>query len=146
MLKAERKWIDWMIRQKNILLFLIVTCLAILARVGGLSFVSADMNDYLLPWAEQFRANSGFSAMRTQIGDYNFLYQAIIILICRLPGSMVHLYKYISIFFVFIGHFLCCPHSKGERRCGLLSCIRHDLCRRSLSAHGHSQFRRLGPV
>lgn len=49
MLKAERKWIDWMIRQKNILLFLIVTCLAILARVGGLSFVSADMNDYLLP-------------------------------------------------------------------------------------------------
>ena len=102
MLKAERKWIDWMIRQKNILLFLIVTCLAILARVGGLSFVSADMNDYLLPWAEQFRANSGFSAMRTQIGDYNFLYQAIIILICRLPGSMVHLYKYISIFFDFL--------------------------------------------
>ena len=55
MLKAERKWIDWMIRQKNILLFLIVTCLAILARVGGLSFVSADMNDYLLPWP----SNSG---------------------------------------------------------------------------------------
>lgn len=98
MLKAERKWIDWMIRQKNILLFLIVTCLAILARVGGLSFVSADMNDYLLPWAEQFRANSGFSAMRSQIGDYNILYQTLIVLICRLPGSMVYLYKYISIF------------------------------------------------
>ena len=95
MLKAERKWIDWMIRQKNILLFLIVTCLAILARVGGLSFVSADMNDYLLPWAEQFRANSGFSAMRSQIGDYNILYQTLIVLICRLPGSMVYLYKYI---------------------------------------------------
>ena len=69
-----------MIRQKNILLFLIVTCLAILARVGGLSFVSADMNDYLLPWAEQFRANSGFSAMRSQIGDYNILYQTLIVL------------------------------------------------------------------
>ena len=102
MLKAERKWIDWMIRQKNILLFLIVTCLAILARVGGLSFVSADMNDYLLPWAEQFRANPGFSAMRSQIGDYNILYQTLIVLICRLPGSMVYLYKYISIFFDFL--------------------------------------------
>lgn len=102
MLKAERKWIDWMIRQKNILLFLIVTCLAILARVGGLSFVSADMNDYLLPWAEQFRANSGFSAMRSQIGDYNILYQTLIVLICRLPGSMVYLYKCISIFFDFL--------------------------------------------
>ena len=115
MLKAERKWIDWMIRQKNILLFLIVTCLAILARVGGLSFVSADMNDYLLPWAEQFRANSGFSAMRTQIGDYNFLYQAIIILICRLPGSMVHLYKYISIFFDFLLAISCAALIRKEK-------------------------------
>ena len=107
MLKAERKWIDWMIRQKNILLFLIVTCLAILARVGGLSFVSADMNDYLLPWAEQFRANPGFSAMRSQIGDYNILYQTLIVLICRLPGSMVYLYKYISIFCDFLLAVIC---------------------------------------
>lgn len=102
MLKSERKLIDWMIKRKDILLFLIVTCMAILARIPGLDYISEDMTDHLLPWAEQFRANPGFSAMRSQIGDYNFLYQAIIILICRLPGSMLHLYKYISIFFDFL--------------------------------------------
>ena len=99
LLKSERKLIDWMIKRKDILLFLIVTCMAILARIPGLDYISEDMTDHLLPWAEQFRTNPGFSAMRSQIGDYNILYQTLIVLICRLPGSMVYLYKYISIFF-----------------------------------------------
>lgn len=73
MLKSERKLIDWMIKRKDILLFLIVTCMAILARIPGLDYISEDMTDYLLPWTEQFRANPGFSAMRSQIGDYNIL-------------------------------------------------------------------------
>lgn len=88
-----------MIKRKDILLFLIVTCMAILARIPGLDYISEDMTDHLLPWAEQFRANPGFSS---QIGDYNILYQTLIVLICRLPGSMVYLYKYISIFFDFL--------------------------------------------
>lgn len=107
MLKSERKLIDWMIKRKDILLFLIVTCMAILARIPGLDYISEDMTDHLLPWAEQFRANPGFSAMRSQIGDYNILYQTLIVLICRLPGSMVYLYKYISIFCDFLLAVIC---------------------------------------
>lgn len=107
MLKSERKLIDWMIKRKDILLFLIVTCMAILARIPGLDYISEDMTDHLLPWAEQFRANPGFSAMRSQIGDYNILYQTLIVLICRLPGSMVYLYKYVSIFCDFLLAVIC---------------------------------------
>lgn len=107
LLKSERKLIDWMIKRKDILLFLIVTCMAILARIPGLDYISEDMTDHLLPWAEQFRANPGFSAMRSQIGDYNILYQTLIVLICRLPGSMVYLYKYISIFCDFLLAVIC---------------------------------------
>ena len=116
MLKSERKLIDWLIRQKNVLLFLVVTCFAILARLDGLDFVSGDMQGFLLPWAEQFRAQSGFTAMRSQIGDYNILYQTIIILLTRLPGNMVHLYKYVSILFDFLLALACASLLQKGRR------------------------------
>lgn len=116
MLKSERKLIDFLIRQKNILLFLVITCFAILARLDGLDFVSGDMQEYLLPWAEQFRAQSGFTAMRSQIGDYNILYQTIIILLTRLPGNMVHLYKYVSILFDFFLALACASMLQKEQR------------------------------
>ena len=100
--KAERKIIDWFIHRKNILFFMVITCFAVIARIGALDHVTRDMELCLIPWADAFRAKGGFSAMREQIGDYNILYQTIIILLLNLPGSMVHLYKYVSIVFDFL--------------------------------------------
>lgn len=114
MLKSERKLIDWLIRQKGILLFWVITCFAIAARFGALDHVTKDMELCLLPWAEAFRAKGGFSAMQEQIGDYNILYQTIIILLLRLPGSMVHLYKYVSITFDFLLALGCARVIAGE--------------------------------
>lgn len=102
MLSCERKLIDWIIRRKNVIFFLIVTVFACAARVGALDYMTRDMELCLIPWAEAFRAKDGFSAMREQIGDYNILYQTIIVLLTRLPGSLIHLYKYVSIFFDFL--------------------------------------------
>lgn len=107
MLKSERKLMDWLVRQKDLLLFFVITCLAILSRLDGLEFVSNDMKLFLLPWAEQFRANPGFAALKSQIGDYNILYQTVIVLISRLPWSMVTLYKSVSILFDFLLALAC---------------------------------------
>lgn len=142
MLKSEGKLIDWMIKRKDILLFLIVTCMAILARTPGLDYISEDMTDHLLPWAEQFRANPGFSAMRSQIDDYNILYQTLIVLICRLPGSMVHLYKYISIFFDFLLAISCAALIRKEKG-GAAFCPTSPILPplpQALRLHSHSAF------
>ena len=106
MLKYERKFMDWLVRHRDILIFAVITALALVARQAALDYESRDMAAFLLPWSEVFRAGS-FSAMRDQIGDYNIFYQTLIVLLTHLPGSMIHLYKYLSIFFDFLMAFLC---------------------------------------
>ena len=102
MLKSERKLIDWVIRRKDILFFLIVTIFAIFARISAFDYMTKDMELCLLPWAGRFQEKGGFAAMQEQIGDYNILYQTIIILLLKLPGSLMYLYKSVSVFFDFL--------------------------------------------
>ena len=45
----------------------------ILIRCSGLSFLSGDMQEFLLPWYNSMK-NAGVAAIEYQIGDYNVLY------------------------------------------------------------------------
>ena len=118
MLKSERKLIDWIIRQKNLIFFSIVTAFAIFARISAFDHMSRDMELCLLPWSEAFRAGGGFSAMQEQIGDYNILYQTILILLLKMPGSTMYLIKSVSILFDFLMALGCAwilAREMGER-------------------------------
>lgn len=133
MLKYERKFMDWLVRHRDILFFGLVTVLALLARRRGLDFASGDMQSFLLPWAQTFY-EGGFSAMKEQVGDYNILYQTLTILLTRIPeslvyfvtrlqGNMMYRYKYLSIFFDFSMALLCAgivAKERGERKLGTL--------------------------
>ena len=48
MLKYERKFMDWLVRHRDILFFGLVTVLALLARRRGLDFASGDYSDIYL--------------------------------------------------------------------------------------------------
>lgn len=121
MLKYERKLIDWLVERKNVLFFCVVTALALAARMSALDFETPDMKLCLVPWAQMFRENGGFAAMKEQSGDYNIFYQTLIVLLTRLPGSLVHLYKYVSITFDFLLALFCAwavAREQGERVLG----------------------------
>lgn len=60
---------------KKIFLFIIITLLILWIRIAGLKFHSIDMDDFLLPWYHQIKSLGFSGALRTQVGDYNFLYQ-----------------------------------------------------------------------
>lgn len=70
----------------------------ILIRCSGLSFLSGDMQEFLLPWYNSMK-NVGVAALEYQIGDYNVLYQTIIALITYIDCNPLFMYKCISILF-----------------------------------------------
>ena len=78
-----------------------INFLGILIRCSGLSFLSGDMQEFLLPWFNSMKIFflGGVAALEYQIGDYNVLYQTIIALITYIDCNPVFMYKCISILF-----------------------------------------------
>lgn len=73
----------------------------ILIRCSGFSFLSGDMQEFLLPWFNSMEnvCVGGVAALEYQIGDYNVLYQIIIALITYIDCNPIFMYKCISILF-----------------------------------------------
>lgn len=96
MTRFESSIINWIIKRKNIILLVIICIAGFIARWSGLDFESGDMRGYLLPWFEEIKEN-GFSSLSKQVGDYNLLYQTIIVLLTKVDINPVVLYKAVSI-------------------------------------------------
>lgn len=102
MTKLEEKLLQWIDRHLILLFFIIINLLGIIIRITGWNFVSGDARDFLLPWFDKIKEIGGFKALTSQIGDYNILYQFIIIIFSYLPFDPLILYKGLSITFDYI--------------------------------------------
>lgn len=71
MFKIERKIVEFVERNVNILFMLAITGLAIAVRYAGRDFVSGDMTWFLLGWFQKIADNGGIHSLKNQVGDYN---------------------------------------------------------------------------
>ena len=95
----------------------IFAALAMLARVSLLDYVTADYVSFLGPWVDIFR-QGGFAMLAENVGDYNLLYQYVLLLISKTPLPDLYLIKLFSITFDFaLAAAMCCAGRKlaGER-------------------------------
>lgn len=72
--------------------------LAMLARINMLDFVTADYNSFLKGWLEIFR-EGGFAMLAQNVGDYNLIYQYILLLITKIPLHDLYLIKLVTVAF-----------------------------------------------
>ena len=99
---AEKKLLTWIDRHRFMLYVIILSVLGLLARMGGLDFVSNDATEYLLVWFGQIRESGGLAALGSQVGNYNIPYQILISLMTYLPFEPLYMYKALSILFDYL--------------------------------------------
>lgn len=119
MFKIERKIVEFVERNVNILFMLAITGLAIAVRYAGRDFVSGDMTWFLLGWFQKIADNGGIHSLKNQVGDYNILYQTIVALFTYIGDKSIYYYKILSIFFDFCmaisAAIFACELSKKEK-------------------------------
>jgi len=84
----------------ELLFALAYMALMLVARVCMLDFVTADYNAFLSGWVQTFR-EGGFHMLAEDVGDYNLLYQYVLLLISKMPLHDLYLIKLLSVVFDF---------------------------------------------
>ncbi|MBE6754823.1 MAG: DUF2029 domain-containing protein [Ruminococcaceae bacterium] len=83
--------------------YAVIFCVIFLAgsiiRLLCADFVTGDMRGCLLPWYEELRVMDLKTALTTQVGNYNMLYQLIIYCMTKIPFEPMYLYKILSVVF-----------------------------------------------
>lgn len=69
-----------------------------IARVAMLDFVTGDYSAFLIYWVSAFR-EGGFAMLAEDVGDYNLLYQYLLLLISKVPLYDLYLIKFSTVFF-----------------------------------------------
>lgn len=101
MTKAEKKILEKITEYRAVLFFLIITLIGAFVRFQGRTLVSGDMQAYLLPWYEEM-SGKGIQTLREQVGDYNLLYQELLVLLTYLHWKPMYLIKALSILFDYL--------------------------------------------
>ena len=78
---------------------LLLTALAFALRGMAFDYETLDYQNFLHPWCEFFRANGGFKALATPVGNYNIPYLYFLALFSYLPIRDLYLIKLLSVFF-----------------------------------------------
>lgn len=87
----------------DILVFITITLVAIIARISLFPYESNDYKVFLLPWFEQLKSAGGLNGFGLSIGDYTPPYIYIMTLLTKLPIDSLVSIKTVSIIFDFIG-------------------------------------------
>ncbi len=99
--------------------------LAMLSRVRMLDYVTADYDCFLSGWVQAFR-DGGFSTLAQNVGDYNLLYQYVLLLISKSSLYDLYLIKLFSVIFDFALAWvmlLCARKLAGARTCVAVYCV-----------------------
>ena len=80
---------------------LLFAAVAMIARIMMLDYNSADYDSFLSGWIEAFR-KGGFRMLGENVGDYNLLYQYVLLLISFSPLPDLYLIKLFTILFDFL--------------------------------------------
>lgn len=101
MFQIEKRITEWL--QKHMILwgFIGITALSLIIRWSFRDMVSGDAYSFLLPWYDTAKG-LGFNALANQIGDYNIIYQFIIVIFTKLPIKPLYCYKIFSVIFDYI--------------------------------------------
>ena len=75
-----------------------VMALTMAARVSMLDYISSDYQSFLVLWLDAFR-KGGFATLGENVGDYNLIYQYILLLISKVPLKDLYLIKLFSVIF-----------------------------------------------
>ena len=97
--KLEKNFLEFIEKHIFVIAFLGITLIGFLIRYEERGFESGDMTGCLLPWYEEIKSGGGLTALHSQVGNYNILYQLIIALFTYLPIRPVLLYKIVSCLF-----------------------------------------------
>lgn len=101
MYKWERNIIEFCEKHLCDIFIVIVTLLALIARITMINFKSDDYLIFLSNWFDFLKTN-GFKALATYKGDYNPPYVTIIAILAYLPIEKIYIIKGISIIFDFL--------------------------------------------
>ena len=99
MTSLENKFIDAIVRYRNVLLLAVAAIAGLAIRWAGRYFVSEDMTFCLIPWFEQIKSAGGLSALSSQVGDYGLFFQTLISLMTYISLPAVMQYKLLSTVF-----------------------------------------------
>ena len=102
MSRWESRCLDWMDRHLTEIVLCLVLVLSFAIRVSNRTFVSKDVQKYLLPWYQEISRGGGLASLRHQTGNYNVLYQTAIALMTYLPMNPLTKYKALSILFDYV--------------------------------------------
>lgn len=102
MLKAESKALKWV--GDHVFLFAVigVTFIGGMIRYSLRFIESIDYIAFLLPWYDTIKAEGGFGALHSQVGNYSIVYQFLIAVMTYIPVKALYAYKILSIIFDFI--------------------------------------------
>lgn len=100
--KIEGNVIRFAEKNRAVLFFGIISLLAFYIRFAGFDYVSGDMSAFLIPWFNQIRDGGGIVSLKSQIGNYNILYQTLIAFLTYFKIDCVWLYKLLSVVFDYL--------------------------------------------
>ena len=95
----------------------VFAAVAMLARTAMLDFETADYVSFLSKWTQMFR-EGGFALLAQNVGDYNLLYQYILLLIAKIPLFDLYLIKWVTVIFDYVlaaSMLLAARHYAGDR-------------------------------
>lgn len=99
MFNLEKQICEWIQTHILFLFMLAVTLISVLIRYSFRDMVTSDASGCLLPWYDIIKENGGIFALRSQVGDYNMLYQFLIAVFTYLPIKPLYAYKLLSCIF-----------------------------------------------
>ena len=79
----------------------LVMAVLMLARTAMLDYQTADYTSFLSKWTEVFR-EGGFHTLAENVGDYNLIYQYLLLIISKTPIKDLYLIKYFTVIFDFL--------------------------------------------
>lgn len=79
----------------------LVMAVLMLARTAMLDYQTADYVSFLSLWTQVFR-EGGFHTLAENVGDYNLIYQYLLLLIAKAPVKDLYLIKYVTVVFDYL--------------------------------------------
>ncbi|SET46865.1 Mannosyltransferase related to Gpi18 [[Clostridium] polysaccharolyticum] len=107
MTRVEQKAIELAEKYINWLFLIVMTLIGIYVRYAGRNAQSGDMVACLQPWFDQILQGGQVKALKTQVGDYNVLYQTCIAFMTYFKGNSMYIFKAFSCIFDFLLAFGC---------------------------------------
>ena len=129
MSKIEKKALDWIEEHIQLCILVVFLLLSIVIRYVIRNGISGDYEYFLLPWYEEIKAMDNKTALQTQVGNYNMLYQFIITILTHFPINPLYAYKMVSVIFDYVLAFAGAGlagrvlSSKENKKCKWVWCV-----------------------